>query len=124
MLGEPGEVERGLRQDDVDALALDDVEHRVGEAGIRAGGHQVERVAEVAADRALAHVGADEADGALAVLAQRVQERGRARRARRADEDGDVLHERSIRSAASWSRRRSFSSSSMARIVSPIREPG
>ena len=36
----------------------------------------------------------------------------------------DVLQDRSIRSAASWSRRRSFSSSSIARIVSPIRVPG
>ena len=35
-----------------------------------------------------------------------------------------VLHERSIRSAASWSSRRSFSSSSIARIVWPIRSPG
>ena len=33
-------------------------------------------------------------------------------------------HERSIRSAASCSRRRSFSSSSIARIVSPMRVPG
>ena len=124
MRGEPFEVERRLRQDDVDALALDDVEHRVGEAGVGAGRDEVERVAEVAADRALAHVGADEPHRPLAVRAQALQERRRAGRARGGDEDGDVLHERSIRSAASWSRRRSFSSSSIARIVSPIRVPG
>ena len=35
-----------------------------------------------------------------------------------------LRHERSIRSAASCSRRRSFSSSSIARIVSPMRVPG
>ena len=83
MRGEPVEVERRLRQHGVHALALDDVEHRVGEARVRARRHEVERVAEVAADGALAHVGADEPDLALAVLAQRAQQRRRARRARR-----------------------------------------
>ena len=122
--GEPLEVEGRLRQDAVDALALDDVEDRVREARIRAGRDEVERVAEVAADRALAHVGADEPHGPLAVRAQPLQQRRRPRRAGGGDEDGDLLHERSIRSSASWSRRRSFSSSSIARIVWPIRSPG
>ena len=121
---QPLEVEGGLRQHDVDALPLDDLEHRVGEARIGAGRDEVEGVAEVAADRPLAHVGADEPHRPLAVRAQPLQQRRRARRAGGGDEDGDVLHERSIRSAASWSRRRSFSSSSIARIVSPIRVPG
>ena len=124
MRGEALEVERRLRQDDVDALALDDLEHGVREARVGAGRDAVERVAEVAPDGALAHVGADEPDRALAVRAQALQERRGAGRARGADEDGDVLHERSIRSAASWSSRRSFSSSSIARIVSPMRVPG
>ena len=122
--GEPFEVEGRLRQDDVDSLALDDVQHRVGEAGVGAGGDEVEGIGEVPADRAPAHVGADDADAALAVRAQALQQRGRPGRAGRADEDGDVLQERSILSAASWSRRRSFSSSSIARIVSPMRVPG
>ncbi len=124
MRGEPLEIERGLRQDDVDALTLDDVEHRVREAGIGARRDSVERVGEVAADGALAHVSADDADGPLAVRAQALEQRGGAGRSRRRDEHGHVLHERSIRSAASWSRRRSFSSSSIARIVSPMRVPG
>ena len=83
---QPFEVERGLRQDDVDALALDDVEHRVGEARVGAGGDGVERVAEMAADRPLAHVGADETHGPLAVRAQALsgapQCRARPRRRR------------------------------------------
>ena len=82
VLGQPLEVERRLRQDGVDALALDDLEDRVREAGVGAGRHEVERVAEVPADRALGHVRADEAHLALAVLAQRAQERGGAGRAR------------------------------------------
>ena len=47
--------------------------------GSEPAGNEVERVAEVAADRALGHVGADEAQLALAVLAQRAQQRSRAR---------------------------------------------
>ena len=121
---EPFEVEGRLRQDDVDAFLLDDRQDGVGEAGVGAGRNEVERVAEMAADRALAHVGADEPDPPLPVRPQPFQQRRGAGRAGRGDEDRDVLHERSIRSAASWSRRRSFSSSSMARIVSPIRVPG
>ncbi len=124
MRGEAFEVERRLRQDDVDALALDDVEHGIREAGVGACRHAVKRIAEVVADRALAHVGADEPDRPLAVRAQALQERSGSGRPRGRDEDGDVLHERSIRSAASWSSRRSFSSSSIARIVSPMRVPG
>ena len=124
MRGQPFEVEGRLRQHHVDSLPLDDAEHRVGEARVGAGGDELERVAEMAADRALAHVGADEPHGSLPIRAQALQERGGAGRAGGGDEDGDVLHERSIRSAASWSRRRSFSSSSIARIVSPIRVPG
>ena len=77
--GEPFEVERRLRQDRGGALALGDLADRGGERGVGAGRHEVERVAEVPADRALAHVGADEAHLALAVLAQRAQQRGRAR---------------------------------------------
>ena len=72
MLGEPLEVERRLRQDRVDPLLLGDLQDRVRERGVRARGDDVERVAEVAADRALAHVGADEAHLALAVSPQRL----------------------------------------------------
>ena len=79
--GEACEVEGRLGEHHVHALALDDVEHRVGEAGVRARGHQVERVTEVPTDRALAHVGADEPYLALAVLAQPAQQRGCAGRA-------------------------------------------
>ena len=61
---------------------------------------------------------------ALAVLAQRAHERGGARRAGRRDEDREVLHVRSIRSAASRSRSRSRSASSIACIVSRIVSPG
>ena len=68
---EPFEVERRLRQDRVGALALGDLAHRGGERRVGARRHEVERVAEVPADRALAHVGADEPHLALAVLAQR-----------------------------------------------------
>ena len=89
VLGQALEVERRLRQHGVDALALDDLEHRVGEAGVRAGRDEVERVAEVAADRALGHVRADEPHLALAVLAQPAQQRRRAGGARGGDEDGD-----------------------------------
>ena len=94
-----------------------------GNAGVGAAGDDVERVAEVAADRALAHVGADEAHLALAVRAQRMQQRGRARRARRGDHDGDRLHERSILSFRRCSRRaaRSLSRNDSidSRIVAP-----
>ena len=70
-LGEPEQVERGLREDDVDALARGDVEHGIGEAGVGAGRDDVECVRQHAPDRALGHVRADEAHLALAVLAQR-----------------------------------------------------
>ena len=89
---QPFEVVRRLREDDVDALALDDVEDRVGEGGVGAGGHQVERVAEVPSDRALGHVGADEAELALAVLTERTKKGGGARGPGRGDEDGDRSH--------------------------------
>ena len=65
----PAQVERRLRQHDVDALLLDDLEHASANP-VRAAGHEVERVAEVPADRALAHVDADEPHLPLAVLAQ------------------------------------------------------
>ena len=77
--GEALEVERRLRQDRGGALALGDLADRVGERRVGAGRDEVERVAEVAADRALAHVGADEAHLALAVLAQAAQQRRGAR---------------------------------------------
>ena len=106
--GEPCEVERRLRQHGVDALALDDLEHRVREAGIGARRDEMERVAEVPPDRALRHVRADEAHLALAVLAQRAQQRRGAGRAGGGDEHRDRrLMPRSIRSSASCSRRRS-----------------
>ena len=127
MRGEPLEVERGLRQDDVDALALDDVEHGVGEAGIGAGRHEVERVAEVASDRALGHVRADEAHLALAVLAQPAQQRRRPGRARGGDEHGDraqAQRQQVDPSLGELRERRSRSASSIARIVCPIVEPG
>ena len=91
-----------------------------GNDGIGARRHEVERVAEVPPDRALAHVGADEPHLALAVLAQRVQERGGAGRARGGDHDRDRLHVRSILSARRCSSRASRSASRNARIVSPI----
>ncbi len=120
---EPFEIERRLRQDRVDAFSLRDLEHRVGKRRIGAGGHDVERVAEVAADRALAHVGADEPHGALAVLAQPAQQRGRARRARRRHHDRQQLHERSILSCRISSSRAARSAvrndSIDSRIVSP-----
>ena len=84
---EAGQVVRGLRQDDVDPLALDDLEQRVGVARVRARRHEVEGVAEATADRALRHVDADETHLAFAVVAQPSQERRRAGRARGADED-------------------------------------
>ena len=126
MGGEALEVERRLRQDDVHALALDDLEHRVREAGVRSGRDEVERVAEVTADGALGHVRADEAHVALAVLAERPEQRGGSRRAGGRDEDGDgtEAHARSILSSASWVRRRSRSASSIARMVCPIVSPG
>src|SRR5581483_5667174 len=49
---------------------------------------------EVAPDRELGHVRADEPDRALAVLAQRAEERGRPGRAAGGDEDRQRLHER------------------------------
>ena len=67
MLCEPFEVERRLRQDRVDALARRNVQHRVGECRIGAGRNEMERVAQMPADGALAHVGADEPNLALAV---------------------------------------------------------
>ena len=124
MRREPFEIEGGLRQDDVHALPLDDGEHRVGEARIRARRDEVEGVAEVAADGALAHVRADEPDLPLAVLAQRPQERRRPRRPGGGHEHRDVLHARSILSAARRSRSRCCSAASIARIVSPIVSPG
>ena len=124
MRREAVEVERGLRQHRVHVLALDDVQHGIREARVRPRRHEVERVAQVPSDRALAHVGADEPNLALAVLAQPAQQRGAAGRARGGHEDGDRLHERSIRSAARRSRSSSRSASSIARIVSPIRAPG
>jgi hypothetical protein len=63
------EVEGRLREDDVDTLPRDDVEHRVGEAGVRPGRHEVERVAQMPAHRPFRHVCPDQADVALAVLA-------------------------------------------------------
>ncbi len=120
------EIEGGLRQDDVDALLLDDLEDRVGEARVGSCGDEVERVAEVPSHRALGHVRADETHVALAVLAERPQERRRARRAGGGDEHGrgPQGHVRSILSSASCSSRRSRSASSIARIVSPMVEPG
>ena len=84
----------------------------------------MERVAEVAADGALAHVRADQPDLALAVLAQRPQERRRPRRPGGGHEHRDALHARSILSAARRSRSRCCSAASIARIVSPIVSPG
>ena len=123
---EPLEVERGLRQDDVDALALDDLEDGVREAGIGAGRHEMEGVAEMTPDRPLGHVGADEAHVALAVLAEPAQQRRGPGGARGRDEHRDraQAHVRSILSSASCASLRSRSASSMARIVCPMVEPG
>jgi hypothetical protein len=87
--GEPLEIERRLREDDVDVFALDDRAHRIGKPRFGARGHEVEGVAEVPADGSLGHVGADEAHIALPVPAQRAQERRRAGSAGRGDEHGD-----------------------------------
>ena len=103
MRREPFQVERGLREHDVDALALDDVEHGVGEGGVGAGRNAMEGVAEVAADRPLAHVGPDQAHGSLAVCAQAFQERRGAGRAGGADEDGDGLQASHRSSSGRWS---------------------
>src|SRR3954453_8285331 len=81
------QVVRRLRQDDVDALLLDELEQRVGKSRVRARWDEMERVAQVAADRPFGHVHADEADLPLAVLAQRPQEPRRSGRAARGDED-------------------------------------
>ena len=77
---------------------------RVGEPGIRAGRHEVEGVAEVAPDRPLGHVRSDQPQLALAVLAQRAEQRRRPGRAGGRHEHGDRLHDRSIRSSAIWTR--------------------
>ncbi len=122
--GEPRQVERRLRQYGVHALPTADVEHCVCEAGVRAGRDEVERVAEMPADRPLGHVGTDQADRPLPVLTEPAQERRRAGRARRRYEDRRRAHDRSIRSSASWASRRSRSAFSIARIVSPIVAPG
>ena len=79
------------------------LQDRVGEPGIGAGRHEVERVAEVAADRALGHVRPDEPHLALAVLAQRAQQRRRPGRAGCRDENGQRPH-RSRNSRAQSSR--------------------
>ena len=92
------EVERRLWQHEVDALALDEIEDRVGIVGARAGRHDVECVAEVLADCVVAHVRADDADGALAVLVERADQARAARGAGGAEQDRD--HLRSIRSPA------------------------
>ena len=89
MLCEALEIERRLGQDAVGALGLHDRADGGGEAGIRAGRDDVEGVAEVPADGALGHVGADEPELALAVLAQPAEERSGAGRARGGDDDGD-----------------------------------
>src|SRR2546421_7827913 len=83
----------------------------------------MERVAEALADRALRHVGADEPHVPLAVLAQRAEERSRPGRPRRRDENGDRLHERSIRSSASCCRPSSRLASSIECIDWPIVAP-
>ena len=70
VLGEPLEIERRLGQHAVGALALDDRADGGGEVRIRARRDDVEGVAEVPADGALGHVGADEPKLALAVLAE------------------------------------------------------
>ena len=79
MLGQALEIERRLGQDAVGALGLDDRADGGGEAGIGAGRDEVEGVAEVPADGALGHVGADEPQLALAVLAQPAEQRRGAR---------------------------------------------
>ena len=89
MLGEALEVERRLGQHAVGALPLDDRADRVGEAGVGARRDEVERVAQMAPDRALGHVRADEAHLALAVLAQAAEQRRGAGGARGGDDDGD-----------------------------------
>jgi len=63
------QVVRRLGQDDFDALLLDEREQRVGEGRVGAARDEVERVAEVATDRPVGHVHADQANLPLAVLA-------------------------------------------------------
>ena len=123
MRRESFEIVRRLREHDVGGLPLDDVEDRVRESGIGSGRDEMERVAEMPADGPLRHVGADQPDVPLAVLAQRTQECGRPGGARRRDENRDRLHERSIRSSASCCSASSRLASSMERIDSPIVAP-
>jgi hypothetical protein len=118
----PFQVERGLRQHDVDALALDDLEHRVGEAGIGAGRDEWNASQRWRpTDRSLMS-GADEPHMSLAVRPQALSasaavpgapdaERGRSRPSR----EVDPVRRELVEAAGS------FSSSSIARIVSPIR---
>ena len=73
--GEARQVVARLRQHDGRAVAAAEVEHRVGVAGVAARRHELEGVAQVAADGALLHVGADQPHLALAVGAQLAQER-------------------------------------------------
>jgi hypothetical protein len=121
---EPGQVVRRLRQHCVDAFALGHLGHRVGEPRVVARGHDVKRIAQVPSYRELRHIGPHDAHATLAVLAQCPHERRSARRPRGRDEDGEVLHERSIRSAASRSRSCSRCASSIECIVSRIVSPG
>jgi hypothetical protein len=97
----PGQVERRLWEDGIRPLALHDRANLVGEARVRPGRDDVELVAEMPADCALLHVGSDQAQVALAVVAQRAQQRSGPGRARRGDDDGERPHERSILSSSS-----------------------
>src|SRR5207248_4795558 len=124
VLGERQQLEGRLRQDGVDPLEPADLDERVGEAGVAPRRNEVEGVAEVAADRQLGHVGADETHFALAVLAQRPDQCRAARDPRRRQENRQRPHVKSIRSSASRARSRSRSASSIASIVSRIVAPG
>ena len=122
--GQPCEIERGLRQNGVDALVGANLEHGVGEVRLRPSRNKVEGIAEQPTNGPNGHVRSDQANAPLAVLPQRSQKRGRPGRAACGNEHGDGPHERSIVSSASCASRRSRSASSMASIVSRIVPPG
>ena len=93
------ELVGGLWEQHVDMLALADLGERIHEARVAPGRHDVKGVAELAADCQLGHVRADEAKLALAVLAQRPDQRRGSRHARGREQNRERPHVRSIRSS-------------------------
>ena len=69
VLGDREDLRRGLREHAVDPLVPGDIRQRLGVAGVIPRRHLVEVVAQKPARRLVAHVGADEGDLLLTVLA-------------------------------------------------------